>query len=247
MGKIKYYICLFLLLGTLAGCEKSEIMLYKNRAGVYFSTYSYNYSFADNPGVDTAVLRLPVDITGVPADHDREFIVTLPDVDTVTTAEADQYRIGKGIVKAGEGKGFVDFEVYRDDRLKDSTYVVRLAIKKSEEFPEIRLNRFFMSVSFTEQLIRPINWHYLGLGDYSTAWWRFILNVTGGNQLRYWTGGPTGSLNPDGEYWYMTGAELGAWQTTIRNALDDYNAEHPDTPLTHDDGSKAGKPVEMPN
>ncbi|MEG0796958.1 MAG: DUF4843 domain-containing protein [Odoribacter sp.] len=245
MKNIKY-ICLLFFLGSIAGCQKSDIMLYEQRAGVYFSTYSYAYSFTDNPGVDTTVLRLPVDITGLPMDYDREFIITLPAVDTITTAEDDQYKIGKGIVKAGEGKGFVELELYRDDRLKDSTYRLLLSIQRSPDFPEIRLNRFSMSVSFTERLIRPINWQYLSLGDYSTAWWRFILEVTEGNTLRHWTGGPGGATNPDPEYWYMTYAELGAWRTVIRIALDDYNANHSE-PLKHDDGEKKGEQVKMPN
>lgn len=246
MKHIKY-ICLFFLLGSITGCQKSDIMLYEQRAGVYFSAYTYDYSFADDPGVDTAVLRLKVDITGVPTDYDREFVVTLPNIDTVTTAEDDQYKIGKGIVKAGEGEGFVELEIYRDDRLKDSTYRVLLSIQRSPDFPEIRLKRFNMSVSFTERLIRPLNWNFLKLGDYSTAWWRFILEVTEGNTLRHWTGGPTGSANPDPEYWYMGYAELAAWQALIRVALDDYNANHLGDPLKHDDGEKKGEPVKIPN
>lgn len=246
MKHIKF-ICLFFMLGSITSCQKSDIMLYEQRAGVYFSTNSYSYSFADEPGVDTTVLRLPVDITGVPVDYDREFIVNLPNVDTLTTAEGDQYKIGKGIVKAGEGKGFVEVELYRDDRLKDSTYYILLNIQRSPDFPEIRLNRFNMSVSFTERLIRPINWNHLDLGDYSTAWWRFILEVTEGNTLRLWSGGPTNNpANPDPEYWYMTYPELAAWKTVIRIALDDYNANHSE-PLKHDDGEKRGEQVKMPN
>lgn len=245
MKTIKY-ICLFFLLGSIAGCQKSDIMLYEQRAGVYFSTYSSSYSFADSPGVDTAVLRLPVDITGSTTDYDREFIITLPNVDTLTTAEDDQYKIRKGIVKAGEGKGFVEVELYRDDRLKDSTYRILLSIQRSPDFPEIRLKRFNMSVSFTERLIRPDNWFQLkALGDYSTAWWRFILSVTEGNRLMYW-GGPGASMNPDPEKWYMGAAELAAWVTVIRIALDEYN-DGPDGPLLHDDGDKKGEPVKMPN
>lgn len=118
---------------------------------------------------------------------------------------------------------------------------------EKQRFPRNTPESFLYVRLFHGTVDRPVNWGYLGLGDYSTAWWRFILEVTEGNQLRFWTGGPNGTLNPDGEYWYMTYAELGAWQTVIRNALDDYNAEHPDAPLTHDDGAKKGEPVKMPN
>lgn len=240
------YICLLFFWGSIVSCQKEEIKLYEQRAGVYFSVNTYSYSFASDPDKDTMVLYLPVDITGVPTDYDREFRVALPDVNPYMTAEDDQYKIGKGIVKAGEGKGFVELELYRDDRLKDSTYKIHLEIRRTPDFPEIRLNRRTMEVSFTEKLIQPDNWNYLGLGVFSTAWWRFILTVTDGNELRLWTGGPGGTTNPDPEYWYMTYAELAAWKSMIRNALNEYN-EGPDGPLMHDDGRSKGQPVEMPD
>lgn len=240
MKNIRCVFLFSLLVAVFYSCQKEEIMQYENRAGVYFSTAYYTYTFAENPGVDTAVVRLPVTITGLYADYDREFKVTLPDVDTLTTAEDDQYKIGKGFVKAGEGTGFVELEIYRDDRLKDSTYMLYLSIQKTPDFPEIRLNRYNMRVSFTDRFIQPDNWSYLGLGTFSTAWWSFILEVTDGNPLRYW-----GGVNPDPEYWTMSGAELAAWKSVIRRALNEYN-DGPNGPLIHDDGPNEGQEVEMP-
>ena len=164
----------------------------------------------------------------------------------MTTAEEDQYKIGNCLVKAGEGKGFAEVELYKDERLRDSVYTLRFEIRKTADFPEIRLNRTIMTLSFTNRLIRPDNWNHLGLGDYSTAWWSFVLGVTEGNKLPYWMGGPTAALNPDPEYYYMTFSELGAWKSRISKALDKYNADHPGEPLRHDDGLKKGEKVEMP-
>ena len=247
MMKEMKYVFLLCLIVILSSCQKSDIMLYQQRAGVYFSTYEYAYSFAEHPGGDSAVLRLPVEITGSPVDYRREFKVTLPSVDTLTTAESDQYRIGTGIVEAGEQDGFVDLTIYRDSRLKDSVYKVYLCIQKTPDFPEVRLNRFFMSVSFTEKIIKPVNWEFLNLGPFSSAWWKFILEVPGGHTLPYWMGGPINNpSNPDPEYWNMSLGELATWRTVIRNALNEYNAG-PDGPLMHDDYSHAGEPVQMPN
>ena len=245
MNKISY-ICLLLTVFWLSSCQKEEIRRYEQRAGVYFSTYQSSFSFIDQPDSDIAIVRLPVDITGLPADYDREFAIALPWVDTVTTAEEDQYKIGNCLVKAGEGKGFAEVELYKDERLRDSVYTLRFEIRKTADFPEIRLNRTIMTLSFTNRLIRPDNWNHLGLGDYSTAWWSFVLGVTEGNKLPYWMGGPTAALNPDPEYYYMTFSELGAWKSRISKALDKYNADHPGEPLRHDDGPKKGEKVEMP-
>lgn len=240
MKNIRYFFLFSLLVAVCSSCQKEETMLYQNRAGVYFSTSTYTYTFAENPGLDTAIVRLPVTITGLCADYDREFKATLPDVDTLTTAEDDQYKIGRGFVKAGESTGFVELEIYRDERLKDSTYNLYLSIQKTPDFPEIRLNRYNMKVSFTDRFIQPDNWSYLGLGTFSTAWWSFILEVTDGNPLRYW-----GGINPDPEYWTMGAAELAAWKSVIRRALDEYN-DGPNGPLIHDDGPSKGQEVEMP-
>ena len=239
MKEIKYIFLLGLTL-MLGSCQKEEIMMYQQRAGVYFSTRSMAYSFTENPGVDTARLRLPVDITGSPVDYRREFKVTLPDFNPWTTAEEDQYKIGQGYVEAGEETGYVELELYKDERLLDSVYTLHLAIQKTPDFPEIRLNRFDMEITFTDKLIQPANWGYLNLGTFSSAWWRFVLNVTNGNPLRYW-----GGVNPDKDYWTMGYSELAVWRTVIRRELKKYN-EPPEGPLVHDDGPSKGKPVEMP-
>ena len=55
MKEIKYIFLLGLTL-MLGSCQKEEIMMYQQRAGVYFSTRSMAYSFTENPGVDTWIL-----------------------------------------------------------------------------------------------------------------------------------------------------------------------------------------------
>lgn len=50
MMKEMKYVFLLCLIVILSSCQKSDIMLYQQRAGVYFSTYEYAYSFAEHPG-----------------------------------------------------------------------------------------------------------------------------------------------------------------------------------------------------
>ena len=96
------FISLLCALGCLTGCDKREIMLYEERAGVYFSLNSQAYSFLENVGDTVHVVRVPVTVTGTASDKDRIVKAGLPDVDLNTTAEDDQYVIGDGLVKAGE-------------------------------------------------------------------------------------------------------------------------------------------------
>lgn len=234
------YICLFFLLGSMIGCQKSEIMHYEQRAGVNFTLYNSTYSFAYNRDDDSVVLELPVTITGLRTDYDRRFKVDFPDVDTLTTAEADQYRIEEGIVKAGEGMGTFNVTLYNDKRLNDSVYCIALRVQRSEDFPENRLDRGIMKVFFTARMVEPDNWKYLNLGTFSTSWWLFILDVTEGNKLPYWGGYP----NPDPEKWTMSQGELAARRMQIKSALAEY--ERKNGPLYHDDGPDKGEIVKIP-
>lgn len=238
--KILKYISLFFLLGSMTGCQKSDIMRYEQRAGVNFTIYNSTYSFAYNREDDSVVLQLPVTITGLRTDYNREFVVSLPDVDTLTTAEDNQYRIGKGVVKAGEGIGYFDMTIYNDERLNDSVYCVALRVQLTQDFPENRLDRGILKVFFTAKMVAPDNWTYLNLGTFSTAWWLFILEVTDGNRLPYWGGYP----NPDPEKWPMSKGELAAWRMQIKKALAEY--ERKNGPLYHDDGEEKGEVVKIP-
>lgn len=240
--KIRNYVIGLLVWAGLAACQHEDIMLYQQNPGVYFETATYSYTFLEDPDSTSKVLRLSVDITGSQVDYDRTFTVSRPAVDTITTAEDDQYRIGTGIVKANAYNGYVEIEVFKDDRLKDSVYNVALEILPSADFPEVRLNQKTMVVSFTNEVIQPANWRWLRwyFGDFSTRWWTFICEVTGMTSLPY------DETNADRETWWMTYEELLAYQAMVRVALEEYNMDHPDEPLTHDDGDAAGEPVVMP-
>lgn len=232
-----------LLMVCIIGCQQTDIMLYQQNAGVYFEAATYGYTFLENPDSTVKKLRLSVDITGSQVDYDREFIVTTPTVDTITTAENDQYRIGKAIVKANEYLGYVEVEVFKDERLKDSVYQLALEIQPNEYFPEVRLNKKIMVLSFTNKVIKPANWRWLRWyfgTPFSTRWWTFICEVTGKTSLPYY---PT---HADKETWWMSVEEIEAYQAMVRIALEEYNGKHPNAPLTHDDGEYAGQNVTMP-
>jgi hypothetical protein len=242
--KIRNYI-VGLLFGVIvcSGCDHEDIMLYQQRPGVYFEASTYSYTFLEHPDSTSKILRLSVDITGSQVDYDRTFTVTRPAGDTITTAEDDQYRINEGIVKANEYNGYVEIEVFRDERLNDSIYEVALVIQPGEDFPEISLNQKMMVVSFTNKVIQPANWRWLRwhFGEaFSTRWWTFICEVTGRTSLPYYDG------HPDTETWWMSYEEIVAYAAKVRIALAEYNAKHPEEPLTHDDGEYAGQVITMP-
>ena len=235
-----------LLAGSLAGCEKSETLMYEQRAAVYCESSAYNYSFMYDPDADFKVLELAVTVSGFPVDFDREFLVSRPQPDTLTTAEDDQYMLGTGIVRANELSGHVSVRVNRDDRLADSTYVLAWEIVPNADFPEVRLSQKTMLLSFTERAIKPANWneikYYFG-NVYSSELWTFVCEATGKTEFPYLPG-----KDPD-DTEHMSVAEMEAYQTIVSLALDEYNDTHPGQPLTHltdvDEGHE-GEKVEVP-
>lgn len=241
--KIRNYMMGLLLLSAMfTACQHEDIMLYQQNPGVYFEASDYSYTFLEHPDSTSKLLRLSVDITGSQVDYDRTFTVARPEVDTITTAEDDQYRIGTGIVKANEYNGYVEIEVFRDERLNDSIYEVALEILPGKDFPEVRLNKTIMRVSFTNKVIQPANWDRLKVffgSAFSTSWWTFICEVTGRASLPYWPS------HADTETWWMSREEVIAYAAMVRLALDEYNGKH-EEPLTHDDGEYVGQPVTMP-
>ena len=119
MNKISY-ICLLLTVFWLSSCQKEEIRRYEQRAGVYFSTYQSSFSFIDQPDSDIAIVRLPVDITGLPAAYDREFAIALPWVDTCRRRPVQnrellgESRGRQGICRSGtvQGRAVEGFGLY---------------------------------------------------------------------------------------------------------------------------------------
>lgn len=242
----KKFLPVYVILMALfiaVSCKQEDVMRYEQSPGVFFSQGAYSYSFVNEPWLAEKTIKLTVDITGLAADHDRHFSIAHPAKDTITTAEPDQYAVGEGVVPAGEYSGTVDLTLKYSSRLDSKIDTLFFEVLPSDDFPEVRLNRSYARVAFTKQVIMPANWRWLRWyfgTPYSTRWWLFILDVTGGNHLPYF---PT---DPDKETWWMSVNEVKAWQAKVRLELEKYNREHPGKPLTHDDGDYKNTPVTMP-
>lgn len=245
MMKKKIYSLLAVIL-SLCGCENSDIMQYEQHPMIYFTDNSFTYSFLEDPNDNTHTIKIPCDISGLLADYDREIAVQVSPIDSLTTATPDQYRIGECVVKANKYIGYVEVEVFRDERLADSIYQVALEIVPNENFPEVRLNQKTLILSFTDKVVKPANWKWLRWyftpGDkeyFSTAWWKFICSVTGRTSLPYYP-------DQDPEIWWMSIDMVAAYATQVHQALIKYNADptNPNRPLKHDDGPYAGQVIE---
>lgn len=226
----------------LAGCEHSDIMMYEELPGVYFNGASWTYSFLDKPGTVTDTIKLPILITGSAVDYDRK--VTAEAVaDSNTTIREDLYELLEGTVRKGEFEGILPVVVKYIPEYDTSVVTLKLKLIASADFNVTTLGVSTNQVKVTGKVIQPANWswlkYYFGT-PYSTAWWKFIIEVTGRSSLPYYPS------HPDKETWNMTVNELKAYQEQVRMALAKYNADPSHPKLTHDDGQWKGQLVSMP-
>lgn len=240
--KMKIIALIGIVTLLLIRCGKDEIALYDEYPSVYFNGSSVTYSFIEKPDAMEDTVKLPVLITGLPAETDRIFKIAVV-TDTNTTATPEQYELLDGTVKAHEYIGNVAV-VLRNYSFLDSTELkVKVKVVDSEDFKAGFVQSMYYIIHWTAQLQPPSNWNYLKtyFGEYSTRYYKFIIAATGRSSFPYRI------INPEtGEYYWKTTAEVEAYSFIIRDSLDKYNADKSHPVLMHDDGKKAGEPVEIP-
>lgn len=252
---MKNYIlagCLGAMFVLFASCEKEDIPMYQESPSVYFGEISRAYTFVENMahitiGYDT--VKIPLQISGSAVDRDREVIMEVVLGDTLHTAEADMFSIGKGCIPAQAYKGYVPVRINYSAALDDSVYKIRLKLVANDDFPGVDLLNRTFTLSLTNKIVAPSNWNRLKtyFGSYSDSWYRFILETTGLTSIPYWSmHGSLDTSNPDPEKWTMSMYEVKAYATMVKETLEDYNRKHPQAPLLHEDGPEKGKQVVMP-
>lgn len=244
--------CLALVSFLFGSCEREGVTMYEESPTVYFGESYRSYTFVENMdrikiGFDT--IKLPLQISGSAVDRVREVVMEAVLDDTLHTAEADMFSVGKGFIEANEYKGYIPLRVNYLRVLDDSVYQIRLRLVANKDFPGVDLYGYTFTVSLTNKLTQPSNWSRIKnyFGPYSNSWYRFILETTGLTSIPYWsTNGSSDKNNPDPERWTMTLYEVKAYAAMVKVALEDYNRKHPQDPLKHEDGEEKGKPVTMP-
>ena len=235
---------------SFASCQKDEVDLYQQNAGIYFNGRTLTYTFVENIpnfklGADT--VNLPLLITGEAVDHDR-IVEVVEAVEDTITASKDMYEVLGGVVKAGEYKGFVKVKINYVPAMDDSVYVTKFKLRSSDEFPVTDLNHVVYKLYMTNKMTQPSNWIRLRstFGEYSNSWYHFILETTGLSSIPYWSyRGSADPRNPDPERWTMTRNELDAYKALVKEALAKYNNAHPGDPMKHQDGEFKGTVITM--
>lgn len=239
------------IMGLFYSCE-SEYMLYSGDEYIQFgpedkvvhnTSTDYrdtlkNYTFTYQ-GFDVTQDTLYFDLyaAGGPKDYDRPFsLVQVNVADTVNCVPGTHYIAFDDasvsdlyVLKAGAVHMLVPIVFLRDESLQDNTYALKIELVENEYFKLGDSSLLWRKAFVTDQLLKPSLWtgtlekYYIG--KYSVVKHRFLIDATGENwddvMLATFTA-DMGSMN----YWIAVG----------RKAIADYNREHPDDPLTDEDG-----------
>lgn len=239
----KTYIFSILLSGLLfiiTSCEENKMAEYKNEPALYFENTTYgqkdsiNHSFfIYNDDITFDTVWVVICTMGFPADYDRpvNLIQTnlndedaaIPDIHFIAFNNPD---IQKYIcVPSNQVRAKIPIVFLRDKSIASKKVRLELTIGSNEYFrPGINEWTNFV-ITTTDMAVKPTNWDTLWapyMGSWGSTKMKLIINSTGFTDFD----------NRPSDISYLK------WlAATAKQALIDYNAEHPDSPLCEADGS----------
>lgn len=233
MNRLKYTFGLIMAMSIiLTACKKQDITAYKADSAVNFTAKISEYSFITNP-LNEYTQEIEVRVIGNTADHDRSFnAVAIKD--DATTAKDNQYEIVGGVVKKGEFTGKLLVKVKNSVELNTKKVTVKLKLTESADFKVGNLESNTLVLGWTNQILAPNPWgyfQYFFTTRASTAAYRIILQTTG---LKTFT---------LAEYRVMGEPGAIALGTAFGDYVKQWNKDHPNDHLKHDDGTLAGQEI----
>ena len=263
MKKITYIASLFALISLTTGCEKQDVLRYDpNRAAIEFLGTgagtvipSRIFTFRDLPlGETEAVLSIPFAIVGFPSSVERHAVVSV--VADSTTAESTQYEIISAIVPANAYRGTLSVRVINDRDTAFRDVHIRFRTERGKDFLEASQNApgfNYYILRLTNNLPRPAEWSLNGegpvnsrLGAYSSAFYAFVIQVTGETRFPFDRAIAGYNLDANGDPQPFSPSRIWVLLYTLDKALNEYNEERIEQglgPFLHDDGHAAGHPV----
>lgn len=245
MKKINYKIYLSAVVSfcmLFSACEKETLTQFDSPPAVNFDivlgqgtgfrTYTSSYTFLINPD-DEHIHEVDVSIMGVAADYDRYFNVEVV-ADSNTTAAPGDYEIIGGVVPAGEYKGKLKIRLFKTPELQIETKSLKVRLVDSDDFRVGNREASEFTVSWTNRAVPPAINVYVRtfvIANWSTKAYSIFTQTTGRLNI----------LAAD--YSSMGEAGVIALATKFGDYIKQWNLDHPNDPLIHDDGPLVGQPI----
>lgn len=217
---------------VLQGCEKKDITAFSADPAVNFTSTSTVYSFLGNPQTEYTQ-DIEVKVVGSAANVDRTFSAEVVN-DAETTAAADQYQIIGGTLKAGSLLGKLSVKVKNSAALNTKEVFVKLRLIDGPDLKAGTKENITYLLGWTNKIVVPATWTYYNIffATKSTQVYRLILQTTG-----------IASLTA-AQYTAMGGEPAAtAAGTKFGDYVKQWNLDHPNDPLRHDDGTAAGQVI----
>lgn len=189
-------------------------------------TDSLNFTFSAFPDATTYTMETELTVQGRTADYDRT--IRLQINKAKTTASATDYEFpSEVILKAGESSAKFSIVLHRTEAMQrnDARLCVEIA-PSSDLLPGV--NAFSsLTLAWNDKVTKPANWDDLEefFGTYSEVKYRFIISVL------------NVTLFPYGESSEVTWGVMYNYKLKMRTALEAYNANPANTPMTDENGA----------
>lgn len=218
---------------AMASCSSDEDFFYRDEARIRLvgpelwtaGSDSLTFSFVTTTS-DTRETTMSVEaqIMGNVADHDRTAAIEIDQAGT--TASADLYSVPTSVViPAGKAAGSFDVVLRRSQQLTTKAVRLRIKVASSADFLVGVNEENHLTLIWNDMVSRPKNWESLEefYGTYSDTKYRFMIETALGK----------GDFISESLTW----AQLQSFKIMFQNALNDYNAAHPGSPLTDENGN----------
>ena len=236
----KYIIATIIILSTLffSSCNEDDIMTFNKEMGlVDFNHKTEAYSFLKS-GKDIDTLNIKFLLHGVVTSSDREAKITV--IEDSTTISVENFEIISTILLANEDFGFVKVRVVKPENIGDEDLYLYLRAVSNDNFDVGIEDDKNCKIQITNKLLPPSYWTPTGwiskwyLGNYSTAYYKFIIKETGIEDFPY-------PYPINGVKW--NSAEAEAFIAMLKGKLRAYNESISPEVLLHDDGIAKSMPV----
>lgn len=226
--KTIFYWGIMLLL--LAGCQKEEVSPYADAlGGLQFDyksmTRSYNFSFVRNEegkylgdSLRSDTIRVALSLVGYVADRDREVVLDTTMIKGQSdTAIAQVTFLPPYVFRANRLKDTIKMVLYRPE--KRGKYTIGITFDwdaMTGSFEKGTKERLVYRIDITDNYPQPEEWAEKYLGEYTEEKYAFYVTVTG-------------------EIYKSLDKKDGPrYNKLLRQALEEYNREHPDEPKDFD-------------
>ncbi len=117
---------------------------------------SLNFSFALVPISETTyVFKVPVYISGVAKDYDRNYQVEI--VDSLTTLSTEYFTVGESVITKGKFSDTLEVTIEKNEGLRENVKQIALRFKANEEFQIGYFNNQTFRLKVSDILLQP-NW-----------------------------------------------------------------------------------------